>query len=233
MSARGFSFRPRAIPTLAAIAMVALLASLGRWQLGRAEEKTAIQSLLEARMAGKPVAVAGALDAEALRYRRATAAGEYWADGQIFLDNQQDQGRAGYHVLTPLALGPGGPYLLVNRGWVARSAQYPRPPAVDVPRGRVEVAGLLAPPLKRFLELSGDVVDGAVWQNLKLDAWRNRTGKQALALVLVAETPDAGLSRVTERPAENIDKHRGYAFQWFALVAAVLVLWVALNVKRR
>jgi len=233
VSARGLSFRPRLVPTLAAIAMVALTASLGRWQLGRAGEKTAIQSLLEARMAERPVAVAGAIDAESMRYRRATAAGEYWPEGQVFIDNQQDQGRAGYHVLTPLALAASGPYLLVNRGWVARGAQYPKPPAVDVPRGRVEVAGLLAPPVKRFLELSSDVIDGPVWQNLKLDQWRVRTGKEALALVLVAETPGAGLSRVIERPAENIDKHRGYAFQWFALAVAVVALWLAVNWRKR
>jgi surfeit locus 1 family protein len=233
VSARAFSFHPRAIPTLAAIAMIALTASLGRWQLGRAGEKVAIQSLLEARMSEQPVVVTGALDAEAMRYRRATASGEYWAGGQVFLDNQQDLGRAGYHVLTPLALAPGGPYLLVNRGWVARGAQYPKPPAVDLPHGRVEVAGLLVPPVKRFLELSGDVIDGSVWQNLKLDQWRNRTGKDVLALVLVSDSPAAGLVKVAERPAENIDMHRGYAFQWFALATAVLVLWVVLNVKRR
>jgi surfeit locus 1 family protein len=233
VSARGLSFRPRIVPTLAAVAMVALTASLGRWQLGRAEEKTAIQSLLEARMAERPVAVTGAIDAESMRYRRATAAGEFWPEGQLFIDNQQDQGRAGYHVLTPLALAAGGPYLLVNRGWVARGAQYPKPPVVDVPRGRVEVAGLLAPPVKRFLELSADVIDGPVWQNLKLDQWHVRTGKEALALVLVAETPGAGLSRVIERPAENIDKHRGYAFQWFALAAAVVALWLVVNWRKR
>jgi surfeit locus 1 family protein len=213
--------------------MIALTAGLGRWQLGRAEEKAAIQSLLEARMADTPVVVTGAIDAESMRYRRAIAAGEYWAEGQVFLDNQQDQGRAGYHVLTPLALAAGGPYLLVNRGWVARGAQYPKPPAIEVPRARVHVAGLLAPPVKRFLELSADVIDGSVWQNLKLDQWRSRTGKEVLALVLVAETPGAGLSRVIERPAENIDKHRGYAFQWFALAGAVVVLWVVVNLRRR
>jgi len=232
MSTRAFTFRPRAIPTLAAVAMIALTSSLGRWQVGRAEEKTAIQALLEARMAEPPVAVTGAIDAEAMRFRRATASGAYWAAGQIFLDNQQDKGRAGYHVLTPLALAPGGPYLLVNRGWIARGAQYPKPPEVEVPQGRVEVAGLLAPPVKRFLELSTHVIDGAVWQNLKLDAWRSRTGKEALPLVLVAASPGSGLAEVIERPAENIDMHRGYAFQWFALAAAVAVLWVVLNVKR-
>jgi surfeit locus 1 family protein len=229
---RALTFRPRVVPTLAAVAMIALTSSLGRWQLGRAEEKTAVQAELEARMAEKPVAVGGMIDAEAMRYRRATASGEYWAGGQVYLDNRQDQGRAGYHVLTPLALAPGGPYLLVNRGWIARGAEYPRPPAVAVPQGRVEVAGLLAPPVKRFLELSADVIDGAVWQNLKLDAWRSRTGKEVLPLVLVAAIPDTGLLEVVERPAENIDMHRGYAFQWFALASAVAVLWIVLNVKR-
>jgi surfeit locus 1 family protein len=233
VSARAPSFRPRAIPTLAAIAMVALTCGLGRWQLGRAEEKAALQSLLEARMAEAPLLLAGRVDAGRSRYRRAVAAGEYWAEGQIYLDNRQDRDRAGYHVLTPLALAPGGPYLLVNRGWVARGAGYPKPPAVEVPRGRVEVAGLLVTPVKRFLELSTEVIDGPVWQNLRLDAWQARTGRDVLALVLVTDRPDAGLARVTESPSENIDKHLGYAFQWFALATAVVVLWVVLNLKRR
>ena len=40
---------------------------------------------------------------EPLLYRHVRAAGEYDAAGQIYLDNQVMQGRAGYFVVTPLS----------------------------------------------------------------------------------------------------------------------------------
>jgi cytochrome oxidase assembly protein ShyY1 len=41
------------------------------------------------------------------------------------------------------------------------------------------------------------------------------------------------LVREWDRPDFGIDRHRGYAFQWYALAGLTGVLLVALSVKRR
>src|SRR5690606_9125464 len=55
---------------------------------------------------------------DTLRYRKVAATGRYVPDRQILLDNVVRDGMAGYYVLTPFAPDGGGPWVIVNRGWV-------------------------------------------------------------------------------------------------------------------
>jgi len=213
--------------------MLALLLSLGRWQVDRAAEKQQRQALLDARGAEAPVRLTGAVpSAEPLLYRRVRAAGEYLAERQIFIDNQIREGRAGFAVITPLRLAGGREAVLVHRGWIARDASYPRPPAVAVPAGAVEVSGLATLPPRRVLELSADTVSGNVWQNLDIAKVAAHAGLELLPVVILDDRPAPGLQPVRERPDAGVAKHQEYALTWFALAATVLALWIALNLRR-
>ena len=228
-----FAFTPRIVPTIGAAVAIALTLSLGRWQANRAQEEEARQALLEARMNETPVLLTGAVESpEPLVYRPVRAVGQWVAKGQIFIDNQILDGRAGFQVVTPLRLEGRKEAVLVNRGWVARSGDYPRAPAVAVPSGRIEVAGVATLPPKRVLELSADTVSGNVWQNLSIERYRRQTGNPVLPIVILADRPAPGLTAVRERPDAGIAKHREYALTWFALAATVLALWIVLNMRR-
>ena len=233
MKLGAFSFAPGIITTLAAAAFVALTVSLGRWQVHRAEEKRDRQALLEARLTEAPLRLAGPFaSAEPLLYRRVRAAGRWIASGQIFVDNQVHEARAGFQVVTPLALEGRKDAVLVLRGWVERNRDYPRAPAVDVPAGDIEVEGIATVPPRRVLELGPETIAGNVWQNLSIDRYRAQTGIAALPVVILADTSPPGLAPVRERPDTGIEKHREYALTWFSLAALAAVLWVALNLKR-
>lgn len=228
-----YAFAPRAWPTIGAAVMIALTLALGTWQTQRAREKQARQALLESRIDETALVLTGSVASpDALLYRRVRAAGRWMAQGQIFVDNQIVGGRAGFHVVTPLALEEGRSALLVNRGWVARSADYPRAPRVEVPAGRVEVAGVASLPPRRVLELSPDTVAGNVWQNLSIERYGKQTGIAVLPVVVLADPAAPGLVAVREKPDAGVAKHREYALTWFSLAATVLVLWIALNLKR-
>lgn len=233
-------FSPRLVPTLAAIATLALTLYLGAWQQGRAEQKRGLQADFMQRTSAPALFLDSSMrDANLLNYRRAIARGEWVSEGQIFLDNKIDDvnsGRAGYHVITPLRLAGSNTYVLVNRGWVARSAHYPKPPMVTTPTGVIEVHGLNIVPNAHFLELSNAAIEGPVWQNLTIERYRKATKLEVLSIVLLAaETlPDSqqGLLRVTEQPNAGVDKHIEYMLTWYSLAAAVAALWIGLNIKR-
>lgn len=228
-----YRFAPRLVPTLAAAIMLALLLSLGRWQVQRAHEKEVRQALFDMRMAEPAFKLSGALpDAEALLFRRVTAEGRYIPQGQVFIDNRQHQGRPGFHVVTPLKLDGSPATVLVNRGWVARTAAYPQPPEVPVPEGAVSVSGVAATPPARVLELSKQTITGSVWQNLSIAKYRERTRIDVPPYVLLASTPAPGLAAVEEKPDAGVAKHQEYALTWFSLAATVAVLWIALNLRR-
>ena len=227
--------RVRAVVTLlATLAGVALAARLGVWQLGRADEKIALQTSLEAR--SREPALDGAtlarapLAAEAQHYRRVGLRGRWLADRTVFLDNRQMDGKVGFFVVTPLALAPGSGVVLVQRGWAARNftARAALPP-LATPEGVVAVDGIVAPAPSRLFEFA-DAASGPIRQNLDIASFARDTGLDLLPLsVLQQDAPGStadGLLRHWPAPATDVQKHYGYAFQWFALAAGIAFLYV-------
>ncbi|QKO23760.1 SURF1 family protein [Rhodoferax sp. BAB1] len=216
---------------------MALTLALGRWQLGRADEKQALQARIDAR-AQLPVldgrSLAGVLDEELL-HRRIEALGQWLPQYTVFLDNRQMNGRPGFYVLTPLRLD-GGAVVLVQRGWVPRNFEDRlRVPQIDTPAGLVKVQGRIAPAPSKLYEM-GEAGSGAIRQNLDLAQFRVETG---LALVegsiqqTGATRQDDGLLRDWPQINTGVDKHYGYAFQWFGLCALITLLYVWFQIVRR
>jgi surfeit locus 1 family protein len=224
--------------TLAAVAGVAGTAALGRWQLGRAAGKEALQAQIEAR-AQLPVvdgaSLAAAAELESLLHRRVDAVGQWVAERTVFLDNRPMKGRPGFYVVTPLRLRGSDTVVLVQRGWVPRHFEdRMRVPAIATPAGLVHVQGRIAPPPSKLYEL-GAAESGAIRQNLDLAQWRAETGL-ALAAVSIQQQADGaadGLARDWPPIATGVEKHYGYAFQWFGLSALIAALYVWFQIVRR
>ena len=225
-------FRPRLVPTLAAIAVVTTCVAAGNWQQSRMQAKEALRAQFDAAGTAVPVALAslpGAADWASLRYRPVTATGEYVAGRQIFIDNKVAAGRAGFHVVTPLAL-PDGRVVLVNRGWIAQKPSRAALPDAPPPSGVVTVHGRIAIPAAGYFELQPETTSGSIRQNLDPARFAAATGLAALPAIIeatAAPMPDDGLFRGWPAPDFGIATHRIYMVQWyaFALVAAALWLW--------
>ena len=227
-----FEFVPGPLPTLGAVALIVLTVSLGNWQAARAREKTALQALYEQRLREPAVPLGARARGEDLLFRHVRAVGEYVADAQIFIDNQIHDGRAGFAVVTPLRLASGD-LVLVDRGWIGRDAHYPAAPAVPVPAGHVEVPGVAVLPPRRYLELGSATVTGNVWQNLSIERIGATRREPVLPFVVAADTAPASLAVVRERPDTGVERHVEYKLTWYSLAVTTLVLWLALNWRRR
>jgi surfeit locus 1 family protein len=231
-------FRPRALPTLAAIAAVAVFVTAGGWQGRRMGEKEALRTQLDAAAQEPPVALASLpsdADWAALRYRTVVASGEYDARRQVLVDNRVHEGRAGYHVVTPLAMADGRT-VLVNRGWVAVGTSRASLPPVAPPAGAVSVVGRVATPSAGFVELAREPSAGVVWQNLDPARFAAATGIAVLPAMIEATrapSPDDGLVRDWPAPDFGVEKHRIYMLQWYAFAALAIVLWVVVYFRRR
>jgi surfeit locus 1 family protein len=228
-----FEFRATFFPTLAAILTVVVTVSLGRWQVHRAEEKRVLQQMLTERQSLPPLLLTGLEQkGDDLWFRRLVAAGTFEASKEILLDNKVEDGQVGYYVLTPLAISGTRRYVLVNRGWAGRTQDYPKPPDIKIPTARVSIEGYGSMPVKRFLELSSQVVEGKVWENLTFERYREATQLDILPII-IEQTNDTGdgLKHIRQRPDTGISTHEGYAFQWFALCAAVILTYIAVNTK--
>ena len=223
-----------ALTLLATLAGIAIAARLGFWQLDRAHQKIALQASLEAR-SREPVLDASTLArsplaAEAQHHRRVSLRGRWLAERTVFLDNRQMDGKVGFFVVTPLVLMPGSGVVLVQRGWAARHfTSRTELPALTTAEGIVAVDGIVAPAPSRLFDL-GDAASGPIRQNLDIASFARDTGLDLLPLsVLQVDAPGStadGLLRHWPAPAADVQKHYGYAFQWFALAAGVAILYV-------
>lgn len=218
---------------------------MGRWQLDRAAQKQALADAITSRGQQAPLdapALLQALQAPAadLVHRAVALQGRWLPEHTLYLDNRQMHGRPGFFVFTPLALATPVPtVVLVQRGWVPRNFQdrtalLP----VDSPAGQVRVAGRLALSPARLYEMAtgADPVPQTshIRQNLDLPSYRTETGLPLLAVSVVQTGVDSeGLQRDWPRVDAGVDKHYGYAFQWFGLSGLMAVLYVWFQFVRR
>lgn len=229
----------RWLPVLFLLSVVAVTASLGAWQVRRGAEKDALQAQRDAARTAAPIRpVAGDPGLPALDGRRVVLSGRFDESRTVFLDNRTRQGVAGFHVLTPLRLEDAGAWVLVLRGWVARDvADRLRIPALPTLPEPVRIEGFaqaaLAQPM--LLAASAPPAQGdRIWQHYDPEVFRRWSGRP-LADGLVrqtSETPD-GLARDWVEPGTGADKHRAYAFQWFAMALAAAIALGVLAVRMR
>lgn len=220
---------------LAAVAVAALTARLGWWQLDRAAQKIQLQQALDERQALPPLqgdALArGAAEVPAQQHRRALLQGRWLNERSVYLENRPMAGRTGFYLVTPLLLDD-GTAVLVQRGFMPRDlmdrTRVAPPPAAAASSASVPVQGRIAPALARLYEFEA-TASGAIRQNLDLDAFARETRLPLRPWVLIQEdgpdVPPDGLLRQWPAPNTGVDKHHGYAFQWFALSALTLVLY--------
>lgn len=224
------------ITALALLALIATLA-LGRWQLSRAAQKQAWQASMDAQAALPPLdgqVLAQRADPATALHRRVRLRGRWLAQRSVFLDNRQMNGRAGLYVVTPMALEGSAAVVLVQRGWVARNfVDRSSVPALQTPAAVLEIEGRIAPPPAKLYALGGPEL-GLIRQNLDLSGFSAELGLPLLA-VSVQQTDPASDGMLRDWPlvASGVEKHHGYAFQWFGLSALIAILYVWFQIVRR
>ena len=222
---------------------VAATFSLGMWQLGRAAEKTALQDakqeqsdqvVLDGRTLG--TAKDEPQQRQALMHRRMLLRGQWLPEHTVFLENRQMNGKPGFFAMTPLKIEGTGAVVLVQRGWAQRSfTDRTALPELTTPVGVVELQGHLAPWPSRLYDFGG-AETSPIRQNLDLTAYRQETGLSLLEITLLQSgAASEGLLREWPVVASGVEKHHGYAFQWFGLsgLIALLYVWFQIVQPRR
>jgi surfeit locus 1 family protein len=228
--------RRAVIVLLATVVGMAVTARLGVWQLSRAAQKEALQSALDARGSMPELHMNELADAEAQHYRPVRLQGVWKQGATVFLDNRQMNGHPGFFAVTPLLIGPNDA-VLVQRGWTPRNSQdRALVPSVPTPNGLIDIKGQIAPAPGRLFDFAGTAASGVIRQNLALADFSRELGVQLRPwTVLQLDSADAagdGLLRQWPRPAADIHKHYGYAFQWFGLCALMAGLYVWFQLLR-
>jgi surfeit locus 1 family protein len=231
-------FAPRLFTTLVTLVLLAVLVSLGRWQLQRAGEKRALYDAFD--KGADATLTLGSGTPPLPRYQHVEAQGHYDESRQVLIDNMTNtQGGAGYFVITPFELAGGG-WLLVNRGWVPVGASRKVLPDVGVAGGARTIRGRadhlpspgiqmgqraeLRPP---FPAVANFPTHAEIAQLLGETAW----SPAADVVLLDVDQPD-GYVRQWQAPGLPPLRHIAYAVQWFGLALALAVIYFVTNCRR-
>ncbi len=236
------AFRFKLIPFVATVLVAALGIQLGNWQTRRAEQKIALQEKLAQGAQAAPLVLDGApLAADAVAYRRVTARGTFVRNWPVYLDNRPYQGRAGFYLLMPFKISGSNMHVLVARGWLPRDpAVRDRLPAYATPDGEVTLQGVARLNAGHVMQLGSapPLTPNAIVQNADPLQLAKDSGLTMQPFVLEQGAPaqpsgdDAQMVRDWPAPALGVEKHQGYAFQWYALAAMAVIFFVANGFRR-
>lgn len=228
-----FHFRP--VPFIAALILALVGIALGNWQQGRATYKLAVQEKLASLATEAPVALGSTPTPVAgLEYRHVSVTGEFVDAWPLFLANRPMAGRPGYYLVMPFKIAGSNTHVLVMRGWLPRAAEYGKLPAFTTPSGTVTIEGIVVASAGQVMDLgeAAPLAPKAIVQNIDPQGVARATGLLLQPFFVQQTGPDEPgevdgmLLRVWPSPSSGIDKHRGYAFQWYALAVMAILFFV-------
>ena len=220
--------------TLSALVGFAALIGLGTWQVERLHWKEGLIAQRTAAISAPPAALPRRLEAaRPLEFHRVEAKGVFLHDREIPVHGiERRSGGAGYLVLTPLRLEDGA-VVFVERGWVPADKRAAQTRARGNPPGEVSVEGLLrlAPAEKPGWFLPANDPGGGEWFWIELPALARAAGvPEALPFYVEAgPAPNpGGLPLGGQANTDLPNDHLQYAITWYALAAALAVIYLLL-----
>ena len=224
------------IPACLIIATLVLLISLGFWQLDRADEKRAIEDQIASANSGDVEFVTSVEFLEDKEYYHVRLQGSYIGDKQFIYDNQIVDQISGYYVLTPFILKGASKAVLINRGFIPWSGRRDKLANVDIGEKLTEVKVQISIPIKRMeLKVSETTGDFPVLiQALNLDEMSTIASLDFASVIgLLNPESENGFVRQWEPYTGSIERHIGYAIQWFLMAFVLAFIGIRLAIKQR
>jgi len=226
------SFRPMPGLTLAMLVALAILGSLGTWQLQRLAWKLDLIENVERRIHQVPSPLDEALNSSLdVSYRPVAVEGVFDHTREVHLFGRNLEGYVGYFVFTPL-LRTGAAPVLVNRGYVPPHLKEISSRPETLVQGRQAIEGLARVP-----DLGGWATPAP---NLETNEWFARDVVQMAAHLDLeggvpiyveafgseGELPQGGQTRLQFK-----NDHFGYALTWYGLAIVMLGVYIALHIR--
>lgn len=212
------------------IAMLVLLLTLSIWQWQRGAEKDALLARQVDRSDLPVIEVAkfNSLPAD-IADRPVRLRGQFLPKYRVALDNQMRQGRAGYEIHMAFMLEGHDEAVLVNLGWLPTDRDGGQLPPESFADADLITGTAVMP--SAFITMGQPELTRGLWRAGRIDPvyWSEQwgIGLQPWVLRLAPEVPGFYLRdwAPSGQQLMSPDRHRAYAFQWFALALAWVACW--------
>lgn len=235
------------IPAIAAVLAIAVLVTLGNWQIERLSWKEALIARVDARFDAPAVTAPGpaswpGLTVEDVDYLHVALEGHF-LPGELHVYAVLSKPRGtysgpGYWIVSPFETTDGW-VVFVNRGFVPdRQKEVASRPGSDAPQGDILIDGTI-----RRAEPAGSMTPQA---DIAKNVWFVRDPQEMAAAFKIDPTRAApysvdlrashGRENALPQPGETKvsfnNPHMGYALTWYGLALAALGVFVAFAVGR-
>jgi surfeit locus 1 family protein len=232
------------LPGVLSLLALAVLISLGNWQMNRLAWKENLMEMVSLRVkeperALPPSSTWPSLDVSKNEYRTFYVSGRFLHRDEVHVytvlsDAKGMYSGAGYWVLTPLALDDGG-IVVINRGFVPQEMKNPSTRKDAQVEGAVRVAGLLrAPEQANYFTPVSDPSKN-VWHRRDPRAIANVLSLQNVAPFMLDETRGykrGDLPQPNETRISFTNNHLGYALTWYGLACTLIGVFGAFARQR-
>jgi len=216
-------------PLVFGLGGLAVLISLGLWQVSRLEWKLEIIADIESRIHATPVAIPDTLSPDDHRYLPVFASGSYTGEAVHVLSSQRERG-TGTRVIAVLQAADGR-RLLVDRGFMSDAVRD----GADLTAQSADILGNLQWPNDSDSYTPEPDLNRGLWFSRNVDPIATHLGTEPVMIVARTDTPAVpGLVPTPINTAEIKNDHLGYAFTWFslALVWAVMTVFLLWRIRR-
>ena len=225
-------------PSLAAAMALAVLVSLGLWQLDRKAWKESLIATLEQRLSAAPVVLPPPaewprLTATQDEFLRVAMTAEFLNDREALVYTggstlREATGGPGYWVFTPARLA-GGALVMVNRGFVPDGKRDPEVRPGGQVAGPVNMVGVLRWPEQPGLFTPAGDPARNIWFARDSTAMAAAKGISSAPFYVELESPEppGGLPHAGRLQPNLPNNHFGYALTWLGLAAVLVGVYTA------
>ncbi len=243
---RNWIFKPTLVGVITVVICIPLFIKLGLWQYGKAQRQLVVQAAYQTAKTSQALHLPLHLESyEPLKYKKVAVTGHYETKYQILLDNQVEESRVGFHVITPFKIDDSTQYVLVDRGWILGNDTHTDLPSVTTPSSKLEVVGQVWLPSAKIFTLEAKRVSNVdksqlaawqpVWQNMNMAQYKKSVPITILPVVIRLDSTSAagGFVRNWQIPTDRITTNLGYAYQWFGFAIAAIAIFLYMSIKKQ
>jgi surfeit locus 1 family protein len=216
--------------------LLAVLLSLGVWQLERLQWKLALIADINRNLTLAPISFdrALALGTEQAQYHRVAVEGRFDNFKETYVYTTGPHGLPVYHVLTPLFLADGRT-VMIDRGFVPPALRNPGTREAGERAGVLRLVGVWRTPDQPGPFTPPPDIANRTWYARDLSGIAKAEGVAlaAAAIIEADKTPNPGGWPEGGQTVVNLpNDHLQYAITWFLLALALLVVYLAYHRAR-
>ena len=222
-------------PTVITLPTFIALLALGTWQLQRHDWKSRLIADREAALAAPPIAAPAEFDPARHDGRIVWLSGRFLHEKEMHSGPRTRDGRIGLRIVTPLLLADGA-VALVDRGWVPAERKSPATRRAGQIEGRVTIEGVIRAPAERSWFTPDNQPADNLWFSFEVSAMAKAAALERMRPYLVEAGPAPNRGGLPIGRAYRIEirnPHLHYAAIWYALAAALAVIYILYARKRR